>query len=89
MKLKIAVLPGDGIGPEVTNQSIKVLNCIADKYNHKVELTEGLVGAIAIDVTQTHSVKLQLHGIAVQKNLKQEDLTLIKQLLQLKQLRKC
>ena len=49
MKLKIAVLPGDGIGPEVTNQSIKVLNCIADKYNHKVELTEGLVGAIAID----------------------------------------
>ena len=31
MKLKIAVLPGDGIGPEVTNQSIKVLNCIADK----------------------------------------------------------
>ena len=49
MKLKIAVLPGDGIGPEVTNQSIKVLNCIADKYNHKVELTQGLVGAIAID----------------------------------------
>ena len=44
MKLKIAVLPGDGIGPEVTNQSIKVLNCIADKYNHKIELTEGLVG---------------------------------------------
>ncbi len=49
MKLKIAVLPGDGIGPEVTNQSIKVLNCIADKYNHEVELNEGLVGAIAID----------------------------------------
>ena len=44
MKLKIAVLPGDGIGPEVTNQSIKVLKCIANKYNHKVELTEGLVG---------------------------------------------
>ena len=49
MKLKIAVLPGDGIGPEVTNQSIKVLKCIADKYNHNIELSEGLVGAIAID----------------------------------------
>ena len=36
MKLKIAVLPGDGIGPEVTNQSIKVLNCIAEKYNHSL-----------------------------------------------------
>ena len=35
MKLKIAVLPGDGIGPEVTNQSIKVLNCIVDKYREK------------------------------------------------------
>ena len=49
MKLKIAVLPGDGIGPEVTNQSIKVLKCIANKYNHNIELSEGRVGAIAID----------------------------------------
>ena len=49
MNLKIAVLPGDGIGPEVTNESIKVLKCIADKYNHKIELSEGPVGAIAIE----------------------------------------
>ena len=49
MNLKIAVLPGDGIGPEVTNESIKVLKCIADKYNHNIELSEGLVGAIAIN----------------------------------------
>ena len=49
MNLKIAVLPGDGIGPEVTNESIKVLKCIADKYNHQIELSEGAVGAIAID----------------------------------------
>ena len=47
MNLKIAVLPGDGIGPEVTNESIKVLKCIADKYNHKIDLSEGPVGAIA------------------------------------------
>ena len=49
MKLKIAVLPGDGIGPEVTNESIKVLKCIAEKYNHNIELSEGLVGAVAIE----------------------------------------
>ena len=49
MKLKIAILPGDGIGPEVTNESIKVLNCIAKKFNHDVEMSTGLVGAIAID----------------------------------------
>ena len=49
MKLKIAVLPGDGIGPEVTNESIKVLNCLAKKFNHEVEMNHGLVGAIAID----------------------------------------
>ena len=49
MKLKIAVLPGDGIGPEVTNESIKVLKCIAEKFNHNIELNEGLVGAVAIE----------------------------------------
>src|SRR6056300_637000 len=49
MKLKIAILPGDGIGPEVTNDSIKVLNCIAKEFNHDVEMSTGLVGAIAID----------------------------------------
>jgi 3-isopropylmalate dehydrogenase len=49
MKLKIAILPGDGIGPEVTNESIKVLNCIAKKFNHDVEMSTGSVGAIAID----------------------------------------
>ena len=48
MKLKIAILPGDGIGPEVTNESIKVLNCIAKKFNHDVEMSTGSVGAIAI-----------------------------------------
>ena len=64
MNLKIAVLPGDGIGPEVTNESIKVLKCIADKYNHKIELSEGPVGAIAIeeyndkDLSQTQKNEL-------------------------------
>lgn len=51
MKLNIAVLSGDGIGPEVTTQSIKVLNAIAEKFNHQFEYEEALMGAIAIDET--------------------------------------
>ena len=48
---KIAVLPGDGIGPEVTNQAIKVLNAIAEVYGHEFDYNEGLIGAAAIDAT--------------------------------------
>ncbi|NQX82566.1 MAG: 3-isopropylmalate dehydrogenase [Flavobacteriaceae bacterium] len=48
---KIAVLSGDGIGPEVTRQAIKILDAVAGKYGHKFEYREGLVGAIAIDQT--------------------------------------
>lgn len=49
MKLKIAVLPGDGIGPEVTVQAVKVLKAIASEYNHNFKFTNADVGAIAID----------------------------------------
>ena len=49
MKLEIALLAGDGIGPEVTNESIKVLNCIANKFNHTIEWKPALTGAAAID----------------------------------------
>ena len=49
MKLKIAVLPGDGIGPEITDQAIKVLNSVAKKYNHELKFEYGLTGATAID----------------------------------------
>lgn len=51
MNKRIAVLPGDGIGPEVTNQSIKVLDAIATKYGHSFEYHFAVVGAIAIDQT--------------------------------------
>jgi len=51
MIMKIAVLKGDGIGPEVTNQSLKVLNAVAEKFNHTFEYAEGLIGAHAIDKT--------------------------------------
>lgn len=51
MKKKIALLSGDGIGPEVTKQALKVLNASAEVYNYQFEFEEGLVGAVAIDVT--------------------------------------
>jgi len=51
MNKKIAVLSGDGIGPEVTDQAIKALNAIAKKYNHQFEYNTSLVGAVAIDET--------------------------------------
>ena len=51
MNLNIAVLAGDGIGPEVTNQAIKVLNAISQKFNHTFNYANALVGAIAIDQT--------------------------------------
>lgn len=51
MKLKIAVLGGDGIGPEVTAQSIKVLKIIAEVFDHDFQFTEAIVGAAAIDKT--------------------------------------
>jgi 3-isopropylmalate dehydrogenase len=51
MKKNIAVIEGDGIGPEVTKQSIRVLNSIAETYNHQFTYTWCLMGADAIDKT--------------------------------------
>lgn len=51
MDKKIAVILGDGIGPEVTQQSIKVLDAIARRFRHNFKYSHGLMGAIAIDKT--------------------------------------
>lgn len=51
MNYKIAVLSGDGIGPEIIEQAIKVLDAVGKKFNHEFEYTSALVGAIAIDKT--------------------------------------
>jgi 3-isopropylmalate dehydrogenase len=48
MKKKIAVLPGDGIGKEVTTEAIKVLESVAKRFNHDFQFEYGLVGAAAI-----------------------------------------
>ncbi len=51
MDFKIAVLPGDGIGPEIIDQAIKVITAVGNKFNHSFNFRKGLVGAIAIDKT--------------------------------------
>ena len=51
MKKNIAVILGDGIGPEVTQQSIKILDAIGVYYGHEFTYTYGLMGADAIDKT--------------------------------------
>jgi len=51
MKKNIAVINGDGIGPEVTRQAIKVLDAVAEKFNHEFEYRHCLMGAVAIDAT--------------------------------------
>lgn len=49
MKATIAVLPGDGIGPEITHQATHVLQAIAKKHNHQFTFRKGLIGGSAID----------------------------------------
>ncbi len=49
MKLKIAVLAGDGIGPEIMEQGVAVMDAVAKKFGHEVEYREALCGAHAID----------------------------------------
>ena len=50
MKLKIAILAGDGIGPEVMTQGVGVLNAIAERFGHEFEYEEAIAGAHAIDL---------------------------------------
>ena len=62
MQLKIALLAGDGIGPEVIDQAVKVCDAIAQKFNHDIQWMPALTGAAAIDVVgepypdETHEI---------------------------------
>ncbi|MFC2001558.1 3-isopropylmalate dehydrogenase [Chloroflexota bacterium] len=49
MKFNLTVLPGDGVGPEVTNEAIKVLQAVGERFGHNFNLHPGLIGGIAID----------------------------------------
>lgn len=48
MLLKITVLPGDGIGPEVTEQAVHVLQSVVDAFGHRLELQQKLIGGAAL-----------------------------------------
>lgn len=49
MELKIAVLAGDGIGPDISAEGVKVMKAVCSKFGHQVTFTEALCGAAAID----------------------------------------
>ena len=51
MKKNIAVINGDGIGPEVTAEAVRVLNAVAQRFNHEFNYTYCLMGAVAIEKT--------------------------------------
>ncbi|MCD8176381.1 MAG: 3-isopropylmalate dehydrogenase [Tannerellaceae bacterium] len=69
MKLNIAVLPGDGIGPEIVEQAMKAVKAVCDKFGHELTYKEALVGAIAIDETgnpypdETHELCMQSDAV--------------------------
>ena len=49
MECKITLIPGDGIGPEIVREAVKVLDRVADKYGHKFDYTKILMGGCSID----------------------------------------
>jgi len=53
MQIDLAVLPGDGIGPEVASEAIKVLQAVGGRFGHNFNLHYDLVGGIAIDQSGT------------------------------------
>jgi 3-isopropylmalate dehydrogenase len=57
----IMVLPGDGIGPEVTQETVKVLKAVGHRFGHQFQFTEDLFGGICID---QHGVALRPETIA-------------------------
>src|SRR6201996_2171260 len=53
MKLRIAVLAGDGIGPEVTREAVQIMKAVAEFGNHEFTFTEALIGGVAITANGT------------------------------------
>jgi len=53
MEFDVAVLPGDGVGPEVITQALKVLQTVGEKFGHSLHLQDGLIGGVAIDTLGT------------------------------------
>jgi 3-isopropylmalate dehydrogenase len=53
MMARITILPGDGVGPEVTAEARRVLEVVAHRFGHTFDITEHLIGGVAIDATGT------------------------------------
>src|SRR6476661_565417 len=53
IKARIVVLGGDGIGPEVAREGVRVLEAIAQRFGHTFEFEQHLIGGAAIDATQS------------------------------------
>lgn len=53
MRLKITVLPGEGVGPEVTREAVRVLRTVEDLYGHDFQFEERLIGAAALEACGT------------------------------------
>ena len=53
MQAKIVILGGDGIGPEVTHEGVRVLEAIASRFGHEFKFEAHLIGGAAIDATQS------------------------------------
>ena len=66
MKAHIVTLPGDGIGPEVVQQAVSVLEKIAGKFNHEFSFEEYLIGGCSIDKSMGHRF-IGLHLVACKK----------------------
>ena len=69
MNFNIALLPGDGIGPEVIDQAVKVCNALAKKYKHTIQWKKALTGATAIEAVgepypdETHEICLNADAV--------------------------
>jgi len=69
MKIKLAVLPGDGIGPEITDQAMKVVKAVCAKFGHELSYETALVGACAIDAVgnpypeETHALCMESDAV--------------------------
>ena len=75
MKMRIAVLPGDGVGPEIVREAVRVLGAVARKTGHEFEIAEHPVGGAAHDLcgdclpaaTLAAASRLVGYGVRVQK----------------------
>lgn len=65
MKYQIAIMPGDGIGKEITEGATKVIKKIGEKYNHEFNITYADIGGVAID---THGKPLPKETVEICKN---------------------